>query len=392
MERYRIVGGNLILPQGICPGEIVVENGIIADIKCGAGESADGPVLDARGRYVSPGFIDMHVHGGGGSDFMDGTPQAFRTIAETHLRHGTTALVATTLTSTPEELEQVFQAYAHVKDEPYCGAEILGVHLEGPYLSQNQRGAQDPRYIRLPCREEYSKILDRHPEILRWTIAPELDGAMEMGRELEARGILPCIGHSEAEYQDVLRAQKNGYRHVTHLYSGMSGVTRKDGFRHAGVIESALLLDDLTVEIIADGCHLPECLLKLIWKCKGTQKIALITDAMRAAGTDAEQSILGSLSDGQTVIVEDGVAKMPDRKNFAGSVATADRLVRTMVELADVPLESAVKMITQSPASILGLEKTKGSLEPGKDADIVLFGSHIDVSAVIRKGRCLWAK
>jgi N-acetylglucosamine-6-phosphate deacetylase len=215
------------------------------------------------------------------------------------------------------------------------GPELLGLHLEGPYFSMEQRGAQDPRFIKNPDREEYMKILDYSGDIIRWTVAPELEGALEMGRELKSRGVLPSIGHSNAIYEDVQRAFENGFTHVTHLYSGMSMVRRINAYRYAGVVESAFLIDDMTVEIIADGKHLPQSLLKLIYKIKGPDRICLVTDSMRAAGMPDGEYILGSLRTDQKVVVEDGVAKLPDRSAFAGSVATADRLVKTKDKYQD---------------------------------------------------------
>jgi N-acetylglucosamine-6-phosphate deacetylase len=225
------------------------------------------------------------------------------------------------------------------------GAEFIGMHLEGPYFAMNQRGAQDPRYIRTPDPAEYKALVPRYKSITRWSAAPELEGALAFGDYMRTHGVLPAIAHTDALYDDVLEAFEKGYRHVTHLYSCMNGVVRRNAFRYAGLIESAYLMEEMTVEIIADGIHLPPPLLKLVYKIKGPDKVALITDAMRAAGMPPGESILGSLTNGLKVIVEDGVAKLPDRSSFAGSVATADRLVRNMVTLADVPLCDAVRMM-----------------------------------------------
>lgn len=183
-----------------------------------------------------------------------------------------------------------------------------------------------------------------------------------------------------------MKAFEHGYNHVTHLYSGMSMIRRINAYRYSGVVESAFLIDEMTVEIIADGKHLPESLLKLIYKIKGSDKICLVTDSMRAAGTTDKESILGSLKSGQKVLIEDGVAKLMDRASFAGSIATADRLVRTMIEIADASLLEAVKMMTYTPAKVMGIERSKGSLAVGKDADIIVFDDKINVSLVMIKG------
>jgi N-acetylglucosamine-6-phosphate deacetylase len=390
MARTLLFNGKVITPYRIIRnGSLLIEGGKIAGIFQGRPEISDCRDIDAKGLYISPGFIDIHTHGAGGHDFMDGTVEAYIGAAMEHARHGTTALVPTTVASTTESLKETFETYKKAKSANTHGAVFLGLHLEGPYFSMEQRGAQDPRHIRNPEREHYEEILSWSDDIVRWSAAPELDGAMEFGRFLRDRGILPSIGHSDAIYEEVLEAYENGYTHITHLYSGMSGVRRINAYRYAGVIESAFLIDEMTVEIIADGAHLPESLLKLIYKIKGPDKIALITDSMRAAGMPEGESILGGIRDGQKVLVEDGVAKLMDRTAFAGSVATADRLVRTMTDIADVPLIDAVRMMTITPARIMGVDDKKGSIAIGKDADLVLFDDNITVDTVIIGGRAL---
>jgi N-acetylglucosamine-6-phosphate deacetylase len=318
---------------------------------------------------------------------MDGTETAFLKIAEVHAQFGTTSMLPTTLTSTKEEMLQTLAAYDVANRNNINGAQFLGMHLEGPYLAMSQRGAQDPRYIRDPDPGEYKDILSQSSSIRRWSAAPELKGAMEFGKYMNSRGVLPSIAHTDAIYEDVIVAFENGYTLATHLYSAMSGVTRRNAFRYAGVVESAFIIDDMDVEIIADGVHLPAPLLKLVFKIKGADRTALITDAMRAAGTDVRESILGNPKNGLKVIVEDGVAKLPDRTSFAGSVATTDRLVRTMISMAGVSLPDAIKMMTATPARILGVLDKKGELAGGKDADIVIFDDNITVSMTMIKGR-----
>jgi N-acetylglucosamine-6-phosphate deacetylase len=371
---------------------LLIEDGRIVDICPGNVDFHGARLIDAQNNYVSPGFIDMHTHGGGGHDFMDGTIEAFLESAKIHALHGTTAMVPTTLTAETDDLLHTFSVYSQAKKLNSEGAQFLGLHLEGPYFSMNQRGAQDPRYIRIPARKEYETILSHSPDIIRWSAAPEVDGALEFGRFLTEKGILAAIGHSDATSEEVAEAMENGFTHLTHLYSGMSGVMRKNAFRYAGVIESAYLYDQLTVEIIADGIHLPPSLLQLIYKQIGPARIALITDSMRAAGLGPGESILGSLRDGLNVIVEDGVAKLPDRTAFAGSVATADRCVRTMVQQSGVPLLHAVQMMTSTPARICKVDHTKGTLTIGKDADVVVFDDQISVQTTIVKGKIIMNK
>jgi len=393
MKRIKIFNGRIITPYRVIKnGVVIAEDGKIASIGKENVEIDDCLEINAKGSYVAPGFIDIHTHGSGGHDFMDGTVEAYIGAAEKHAQHGTTAIVPTTLTSTNEELKNTFVVYKEAKKINLNGAEFLGLHLEGPYFSMEQRGAQDPRYIRNPEPEEYLEILGWSDDIIRWSAAPELKGSLEFGRLMKSRGILPSIAHSNAIFEEVQEAFENGFTHITHLYSGMSGVRRINAYRYAGVVESAFIIDDMTVEIIADGAHLPASLLKLIYKIKGAENTALVTDSMRAAGMHEGEYILGSLKDGQRCIVEDGVAKLPDRTSFAGSVATCDRLVRTMTELADVPIADAVKMMTATPAGIIGVQNRKGSLAVGKDADIVIFDDRINVNMTIVGGKIVFQR
>ena len=391
-ERMRKIlkNGTVITPiRTEKDSSVIIEDGkiiaILPDSKLQTYESDQ--IIDVGGRYISPGFIDIHSHGGGGHDFMDGTVEAIVGAATSHVAYGTTTILPTTVTSTWDELDAMLEQFAKAQDEMVGGPNIAGVHLEGPYFSLEQKGAQDPRYIKDPDPREYERVAEYSHLVKRWTIAPELPGALEMGRFLSERGILCSIGHSNAIYEEVVEAVESGYSLVTHLFSGMSMVRRINAYRYAGVVESALLLDDLTVELIADGVHLPKSLLQLTYKVKGPDKICLVTDSMRGAGMPEGDSILGSLTDGQSVIIEDGVAKLPDRSAFAGSVCTADRLIRTMVYTADVPLVDAVRMATLTPAKVLQLDQQKGKLAPGMDADIAVFDSEIEMYLVMVGGQ-----
>lgn len=387
MRKVKINNAKIITPYRIITdGCVIIFDGKIQYAGDKAFDAGDCIEINAGGNYLSPGFVDIHTHGGGGHDFMDATVEAYTGAAIKHAEHGTTSMLPTTLTSTKEELKNTFEIFKKARQLNKKGAQFLGLHLEGPYFSMEHKGAQDPRYIKNPDPAEYEEILTWSDDILRWSAAPELEGAMQFGRRLKQIGIIPSIAHTNAIFEEVQEAFENGFTHITHLYSTMSGVRRINAYRYAGVIESAFLIDEMTVEIIADGVHLPGSLLKLIYKIKGPSRIALVTDSMRAAGLPEGESVLGSLKNGMKVIVEDGVAKLPDRSAFAGSVATADRLVRTMVKLADVPLVEAVKMMTAVPAGIVGFSDAKGVIAPGKDADIVIFDEDINIKMTMIKG------
>jgi N-acetylglucosamine-6-phosphate deacetylase len=387
----KIHNGQLITPDRIIPdGSVLIRDGVITAVSDHDLDLPEAVTLDAGGRYISPGFIDIHVHGGGGHDFMDNTVEAFLEIAKTHAGFGTTAMYPTTLSGSTEDIVKTLKTYDEAFPLNDSGAQFMGLHLEGPYFAMNQRGAQDPRWIRDPDPKEYEYILSRSNSIKRWSAAPELEGAIPFARYLKLKGILASLAHTDAIYEEVIEAFENGYTLATHLYSGMSGVTRRNAYRYAGVVESAFIIDEMNVEIIADGVHLPAPLLKLIFKIKGRDKIALITDAMRAAGMPPGESVIGNLHTGLKVIVEDGVSKLPDRSSFAGSVATADRLVRTMIHMAGVPLTDAIRMITQTPASIMNISDQKGSLTVGKDADIVIFDENITIHTTMVKGKVIY--
>lgn len=388
----KIFNARIITPyRTITNGTLVITDGIITYVG-DENISIEGAVeIDAQHKYVSPGFIDIHIHGGGGGDFMDGDINAFLTIAKTHAQYGTTALCPTTLTAEKEDLLKTLKLYEEADKLNTHGAQFIGMHLEGPYFAMSQRGAQDPRYIRNPDPAEYMEIVASSSIIKRWSAAPELPGAIAFGQYMRAKGILPAIAHTDAIYEDALKAFEAGYTLATHFYSSMSGVTRRNCFRYAGVVEAGYLIDEMDVEIIADGVHLPAPLLKLIYKIKGADRTALITDAMRGAGLPPGDSVIGNLHTGLKVIVEDGVAKLTDRSSFAGSVATADRLVRNMVQMAEIPLIDAVRMMTATPARIMGADK-KGVLLPGKDGDVVIFNENIDIDTTIIKGRVVYQK
>lgn len=368
---------NIVLFDRIFHGNFSTENGIITSISDSIKE--DG--IDMDNAYILPGFVDIHVHGGGGHDFMDRSEEAFIAASDFHLKHGTVALCPTTLTAEMSELFTLFDIYNDVKDK--CRARLLGVHLEGPYVSPSQLGAQDPKYAHVPRDGSFDEILSRAcDKIAIWTMAPELDGAMDLIKRATEVGIKVSLGHSDCTYDDVVSAKENGATMVTHLFSSMSTIKRVDGVRVPGLLESALISDNLKIELIADGMHVPPPLIKIVLKCVPQENIILVTDAMRGAGQDSGPSILGSLKRGQDVVIRDGVARMPDGISFAGSVATADRLLRTMVESLGVDLPSAARMLSYNPAKALDREDEFGLLEVGRRADFVVLDSNLQVKDV----------
>lgn len=318
--------------------------------------------------------------------FMDCTVEAYLGAAEMSARHGATTIFPTTLASTNENLFETFEVFRRAQPLNTKGADMPGLHLEGPYFAYNQRGAQDPRYLRDPRPEEYDAILAASDDIRRMSLAPELDGALELGRVLRAKGILASIAHSDALFEETVEAFRNGYTHVTHLYSCTSSVVRRNAFRYAGIVEAAYWLDDMTVEIITDGVHLPESLLRLVYKLKGADRTVLITDSMRAAGMPEGRYVLGP---GIRVWRSWSRTVWPSWPTGAHSPVASQRrtrCVRTMHRLAEVPVPEAVKMMTATPARVMRIDDRKGSLEAGKGADILIFDDNIGIQRVVIAG------
>ncbi len=391
MEHFIFTNARIVLPDTILDDHYLsVKNGVIESIGKGTPDRKQlnsCTTVDCGGQYLSPGFIDIHCHGGGGADFMDGHMEDILTAARAHLIHGTTGICPTTLTCSDEELFTFFESFRQAREVTEQMPHLLGIHLEGPYFSPAQAGAQPPKYLVHPRPEHYHEILRRgQGNIVRWSAAPELPGALELGDELAGKGIKVSMGHSDAGFEDIVNAMEHGYSQITHFYSAMSTITRKRGRRVLGLIECGYLFDRRKVEIIADGIHLPPELLKLILKCKNHDDICLVTDSMRGAGMPDGPSLLGSKKNGVPVIIEDGIANMPDFSSFAGSVATTDRLVRVMVQKAGLPVWEAVKMASLNPASFLGIQETYGSIQPGKSADLLIFDDDIRISSVYVSG------
>ena len=376
----RIKSDQIILEDRLFDGYVYVENGIITDVT--TEERPADEVFDMTGYCVSPGFIDIHTHGGGGYRF-EGSTEEIVNGCNFHLKHGTTAICPTVSAAPFASMEASARNIKAAMTDPRVKGTILGVHMEGPYLSAKQAGAQCPTHITPPMEEDYLPFIREHADVIsRWTYAPETDTDERFVKTLQEYGIIPSAGHTDAIYDDLLRAYEQGCALVTHLYSCTSTITRDHGFRRLGVIETAYLLDDMSVEIICDGKHLPPELIRLIYKIKGPDRIALVTDSLALAGTEQTH---GFMQDTE-FIIEDGVCKLMDRSAFAGSIATADRLVRVAVKEAGIPLPDAVKMMTQTPARIMGLTQ-KGRLARGTDADLAVFDEDIQIKAVFAQGR-----
>ena len=382
MDRFIIKNGNVVFLDGIRKTDILIENGKIIKI----GELAEEcPIIDATDLYVAPGLIDIHTHGGNGHDYMERTNEAFIEATTLHMKNGVTSIIPTTVASTLDYTIKFLNAFDSIKHDKRIPVNLWGVHLEGPYLSMQQKGAIPAKHIKNPDKDEYMAILDSSNSILRWTIAPELPGAYELGDELKKRGINASIGHSSAEDVHVFGAVEHGFTSVTHMYSMTSSIVRINCYRHPGINEAAYLEDDLYMEAIADGHHLPDTLLKLMVRVKGYDRIILVTDSISAAGWDDGLYYLGNPEDEHQILIRNGVGFMPDMSSFAGSVACGNQLIRTMLKIG-TPLNEAIKMMTYNPAKLLKLDHLIGTIECGKNADIIIFDKDVNINKVFVNG------
>ncbi|MBO4425028.1 MAG: N-acetylglucosamine-6-phosphate deacetylase [Spirochaetales bacterium] len=391
-----ILKGRLVLKDKVIRGSLRIEGQMIREVKAGEVKAPEGEqTLDFGDSYIMPGFVDTHTHGSGGFDFMDGTAEDIIGAAKSHARHGTTTCLPTTLTSSDDDmllflrnLRKVHTMQAEGKLET-C-ARMPGSHFEGPYFDMVEKGAQDPRYIMDPVPEHYNKLLEAADGLVkRWSVAPERPGAMRFIDDMVRQGILVSGAHTAATYDVVSEAYDHGLSLLTHFYSGMSSITRRGGFRVLGTVESGYLIDGLNIELICDGSHLPPELLQMIFKLKDHKKIIACSDSMRGAGMPDGPSILGPKNNGTACIIEDGIAKMPDRTCFAGSVATGDRLARTLHCIMGFSMDEVSRILCLQPAALIGMDKEIGSIEVGKNADLVVCNDNIGIKEVFIGGKAI---
>ena len=382
MKKVLLHAKVVLLDRVIRDGGIEIENGNI--IRIFENEDHDPAItekVDCRGMYLSPGFIDIHMHGGGGADVIDGTEENLLTVLQTHAKYGTTASLPSTLSASTQDVVCALKTIEKVQKARKSGPKILGAHLEGNFFSMRYKGAQDPKYIFPPTKENYEPIISSVSNIKMISAAPELENACEFAREMTAQGIVMSCAHSNATYEEFSRGVENGFTHITHIYNGNSLLNSPLYYCTIGASEAALLHDHVTVEVISDGKHLPRELLRLIYKIKGADFMNLCTDAMRATDMPPGPYKLGGLD----TMVDDGVAYLTDRSSFAGSVCTSDRAVRTAYE-AGIPIQDAVKMMTATPARLLNVFDRMGSISVGKAADINVFDENIQIKYTLIDG------
>ena len=369
---------NIIYLDKIENGSILIENGKIKEINP---DNTDGhEVIDANGLYLAPGFIDVHIHGAGGHDTMDGTFEAINEIAKTIVKHGTTSFTPTTMTVAIEDIRKSMKVIKEAKENGTDGAIVLGAHLEGPFISPKAIGAQNPNFLIPPTLDNYKEMVgDAEDAVVSITIAPEVPGAKELIKELSQRGIVCSIGHTKATYEEAMEGIKCGCGHSTHLFNAMTPFAH----REPGVV-GAIFDSDITTETISDGIHVSYPSLRIAYKQKTSDKVLLVTDAMMACAMPDGMYSLG----GQDVVVKEGAARLLSG-SLAGSILTLDKAVRNVYKNVGLPLYEAVKMASYNPARHCKVENRKGLIKEGYDADLVLFDEDINIKNVIVSGKIL---
>lgn len=375
----------LIFQDRIQPGgSLRINNGQITALGAHLAPEPGEAAMDLGGKFLAPGFIDMHIHGALRRDAMEATRDAFETICRYHAKGGTTALALTTVTAPAEAVNAVLEAASTLDPNATGGARLLGIHIEGPYFSTEKPGAHSPALIRHPKPEEYEPWLRHKDRITQMTLAPELPGALELIEALCAHGIRASGGHSDAWDAEAAAGFAHGMRQVTHTFNCMSSARRRGAYREAGLLEFAMGEPEVLCELIADGFHVSPTLMKALYRAKGRDGIALVTDAGGGAGlAEGETFELGEIRG----VVADGVALTADRKALCSSVARMNQLVRNMVEKVDVPLVEAVQMATLNPARALGLEDTIGALAIGAQGDMVVLDDALEVAMTFVGGQ-----
>jgi N-acetylglucosamine-6-phosphate deacetylase len=388
-------GGTIVLRDRLLPAGAVVTDGTQISAVHTSRPHFAGDVIDLQGGYLTPGFVDVHVHGGAGADFMDGTDDAFRIVCRAHLRHGTTSLLPTTTAARHDQHLAFLDVCRRLKREGTGGARVLGAHFYGPYFAPEARGCHPAAPVRAPQPAEYAQYLDYADCITTATVAPEVPGAEAFVRACRQRGIRCNAGHSYANFAQMEAAVGWGVRHVDHLFCAMSDRARLRQTQvypmRGGVMEATLFFDELTTEVIADGKHLQRELLLLAYKVKGPDRLALVTDCNRALDMPDGEYLFGPKDGGEPILRHDGVGIMPDGQALASGVVGLDHCVRTFHQLTGVPLVDVVRMASLTPARIAGWDRHIGSIAPGKLADLLVLDRDLNVRHVYVAGQRVWS-
>ncbi len=374
----QLINGKILTPQGwLKDGSVLISDGKILEVNNSDLAVIGATVIDVKGMTIVPGYVAMHVYGAFGREYTEASEEAFEIVTNEHLKHGATSILPTIYSST---FENIYKAVSVCEKMMPKSSIIQGLHLEGPYLNPRMADAHWKDVLKDPDVEEYVPLLESTDCIKRWDISPELPGALGFADYTSKRGILTALSHTEAEYEEIKAAYAAGFTHAANFYNAMPGFHKRREYKYEGTVESVYLTDGMSVEVIADGHHLPATILKLVYKLKGVEKTALVTSAVKY--TDCPYEIKD-----ERFVVEDGVCKLADRSSLAGSLATMDKLVQNVVKKAGIPLEDAVRMASETPARLLKIDDRKGSLSKGKDADIVVLDRDLNVRCVFANGK-----
>jgi N-acetylglucosamine-6-phosphate deacetylase len=379
-KSFCVINAQIVTPTGVLNnGWLLVNDGVIVEV----GSSANSVIpnqpnrttIDAKGGWLIPGFIDVHVHGGAGHDFMDANEEGLRAITKFHAAHGTTSILATTLTASREELTAVLERVSSFLSNPMPYSQVIGMHLEGPFINVKWKGAQNPAYILPPQVEWLEEWVKQYPGIIKiQTLAPESEGGLAYIEALARNGIVPSCGHTDATYDQLIAAADSGLRHAVHTYNAMKVFHH----REPGTVGAVLTDNRIVAEVIADGHHVHPAGIKLLLSAKGKDNVILITDAMAAAGMPDGNYQIGGLP----VKMSGGVARLIDSDSLAGSTLTMISAVQYMVRDVGVSLEDASRMASANPARQLGIDSVTGALEVGKAADFLLLDVTLDIQKV----------
>lgn len=383
------VGGRLVLPHAVLEGHALLTRGarIVAVVREGEVPSSAARE-ELAGAYLLPGLVDIHTHGALGRSFLDGDDEAFRVVLAEQARRGVTAVLPTTSTAPFPDILRALETTRRWMDAEHDGARVLGAHVEGPYFSPAQAGAQDPANLRTPDDGSVDELLEHADAIRIVSFAPELPGAVELTRRLVSLGIVAAGGHSEASDEELQRCEAYGLSHMIHLWSGQSTTFRRNAYRVPGILEASLASATLTGEIIADGHHLPHTLLRLARRAFGPERLCVVSDATSGAGLpDGAPFAMGEMR----YVVKGGVGMMPDGSAFAGSSTLLDGMLRVLTHDVGFPLHEAVRMASLTPAGVIGLAGTKGSIAAGKDADLAVFSNELEPLATVIAGEKVWS-
>ncbi len=395
METWAIRASRIYTPRNeIADGVVIISNGRIAQIgQIGPWGELELPssvtVIDVRPHFVAAGFIDLHVHGAAGRDFMDCDDDAFDAICRWHAERGTTALLATTCAAPLVQIHEALDRVREWQGRANHGARVLGAHTEGPFFNLQMRGCHLPEYVKNPTDADVTGLLEYRDAVRHLTIAPEIDGALAAIERFAGAGLSVSVAHSDATSHDIEAAIDRGAHHVTHLFNAMSYFHRRGCRRVSGVVETALVCDDLTVELIADGLHVNTHRMTLAVKAKSVSRVCLVTDAMRGAGMPDGLYAFGPRN-GKAALVRDGVAVMPEGTGFASTTVGMNRCVQVIVEQAGVPLRDALVMASANPARVIGVAHRKGALEEGMDADLIVLDEKLQVQLTVVEGRVVY--